>query len=134
MAEKSLKQIIEDAANEFADELKQKVPVRTGRLKAGIKYQVVLDANGFKVLIIAEDYLKWLKERKKPLPSNILKWSGSIGSLPEMNSLPVTKIKDLSIRSQGILNSLNFENFLDKNDLKSYYNNEINKLIEKELK
>lgn len=134
MAEKSLKQIISEAANEFVTELKEIVPVRSGKLKAGLKYEVKVGLDGIKVLIISEDYLKWLRERTKPLPTNVLRWSGSVQSLPEMNSLPETQINQLSSRSKSILDSLNFEDYLDKSDLSLYYNKEIEKLVEVELK
>lgn len=134
MATKSPKQIIEEAAKKFAKILQSRMPVRTGKLRKGIKYEVEVDKDGFDVLIIAEDYLKWLKDRTKPLPTNVLKWTGVVDQLPEMNKLGGIKLNELSVRSKNLFSGLNFEDFLNKNELSLYYTKEIEKLIETELK
>lgn len=137
--QKSLKAIIEEAAKKFAKDFQSKMPVRTGRLRKGIKYEVITENNvssiggAYKVLIISEDYLKWLKDRTKPLPTNILKWTGVIDQLPEMNKLGNVKPTELSNRAKSLIRGLNFEKYLDKDEISKYYEDEITRLIETEL-
>lgn len=134
---KSLDQIINETAKKFTKLFQSRMPVRTGRLRKGIKYEVqkrtTPDGTEYSVIILAEDYLKWLRERKNPLPTNILRWTGVIDTLPEMNNLGFVNKTQLSPRSQGLLRGLDFELMLPKDEITRFYELEITNLIESEL-
>lgn len=89
---------------DLVDQLRNQVPVRTGRLKKSIQYKIREERDGYVVSLIMEDYFKWLKDRKLPpkLPT-AKELSLASPPLPKMNSLGVVKQADLSPRSRGIM-------------------------------
>lgn len=89
---------------DLVDQLRNQVPVRTGRLKKSIQYKIREEKDGYVVSLIMEDYFKWLKDRKLPqkLPTP-KELSLASPPLPKMNSLGVVKQADLSPRSRGIM-------------------------------
>lgn len=89
---------------DLVDQLRNQVPVRTGRLKKSIQYKIREERDGYVVSLIMEDYFKWLKDRKLPqkLPTP-KELSLASPPLPKMNSLGVVKQADLSPRSRGIM-------------------------------
>lgn len=99
-----LKLNVNPVGQDLVDQLKGIVPVRTGRLKNSIQYQVKEEADGYVISLIMEDYFKWLKDRtlppKLPTPREL---SLASPPLPKMNRLGVVKQADLSTRSRGIM-------------------------------
>lgn len=92
---------------DLVDQLRSQVPVRTGRLKNSIKYEVREVSDGYVVSLIMEDYFKWLKFRTKP-PTLPTPRELSLASppLPRMNRLGIVKQEDLSPRAQGIMRNV----------------------------
>lgn len=99
-----LKLNVNPVGQDLVDQLKGIVPVRTGRLKNSIQYQVKEEADGYVISLIMEDYFKWLKDRKLPpkLPTP-RELSLASPPLPKMNRLGVVRQADLSTRSRGIM-------------------------------
>ena len=91
-------------AKDIADQLKDLVPVRTGRLRNSIKYEIREVSDGYVISLIMEDYFKWLKvktrEGRLPTPREL---SMAEPPLPKMNDLGVVVQSDLSPRARGIL-------------------------------
>lgn len=100
-----LKLDLNPVGQDLVDQLRGQVPVRTGRLKNSIRYEVREVSDGYVVTLIMEDYFKWLKFRTKtptmPTPREL---SLAAPPLPKMNRLGVVKQADLSPRAQGIMN------------------------------
>lgn len=98
---------VNPVGQDLVDQLKNLVPVRTGRLKNSIKYQVREVTDGYVISLIMEDYFKWLKDRKLPpkLPT-ARELSLAAPPLPKMNTLGIVKQADLSPRSRGIMNQI----------------------------
>lgn len=99
-----LKLNLNPVGQDLVEQLRELVPVRTGRLKNSIQYQVKEDAEGYVISLIMEDYFKWLKDRRLPqrLPTS-KELSLASPPLPKMNRLGVVKQADLSSRSRGIM-------------------------------
>lgn len=99
-----LKLNLNPVGQDLVEQLRELVPVRTGRLKNSIQYQVKEDAEGYVISLIMEDYFKWLKYRRLPqrLPTS-KELSLASPPLPKMNRLGVVKQADLSSRSRGIM-------------------------------
>lgn len=99
-----LKLNLNPVGQDLVEQLKELVPVRTGRLKNSIQYQIKEDAEGYVISLIMEDYFKWLKDRRLPqrLPTS-KELSLASPPLPKMNRLGVVKQADLSSRSRGIM-------------------------------
>lgn len=95
---------VNPVGQDLVDQLRNLVPVRTGRLKNSIKYQVREVTDGYVISLIMEDYFKWLKDRKLPpkLPT-ARELSLAAPPLPRMNDLGVVKTSDLSPRSRSIM-------------------------------
>lgn len=95
---------VNPVGQDLVDQLRDLVPVRTGRLKNSIQYKVNEVKDGYIISLIMEDYFKWLKERtrtpKLPTPREL---SLASPPLPRMNTLGVVKQEDLSSRSRGIM-------------------------------
>ena len=95
---------VNPVGQDLVDQLRQQVPVRTGRLRKSIKYQVRELSDGYLISLIMEDYFKWLKPRTRPMrmptPREL---SLATPPLPRMNRLGVVKQADLSPRAQGIM-------------------------------
>ena len=89
---------------DIVDQLRGQVPVRTGRLKNSIKYEIREVSDGYVITLIMEDYFKWLKYRTRPatMPTP-RELSLASPPLPKMNRLGVVKQSDLSPRAQGIM-------------------------------
>lgn len=98
---------VNPVGQDLVDQLRSLVPVRTGRLKNSIKYQVREVADGYVISLIMEDYFKWLKDRKLPpkLPT-ARELSLAAPPLPKMNTLGIVKQADLSSRSRGIMDRI----------------------------
>lgn len=98
---------VNPVGQDLVDQLRSLVPVRTGRLKNSIKYQVREVTDGYVISLIMEDYFKWLKDRKLPpkLPT-ARELSLAAPPLPKMNDLGVVKTSDLSPRSRSIMDRL----------------------------
>lgn len=99
-----LKLNLNPVGQDLVEQLRELVPVRTGRLKNSIQYQIKEDAEGYVISLIMEDYFKWLKDRRLPqrLPTS-KELSLASPPLPKMNRLGVVKQADLSSRSRGIM-------------------------------
>lgn len=95
---------VNPVGRDLVDQLKNLVPVRTGRLRNSINYDVREVADGYVISLIMEDYFKWLKDRKLPpkLPT-ARELSLAAPPLPKMNTLGIVKQADLSPRSRGIM-------------------------------
>lgn len=95
---------VNPVGQDLVDQLRDLVPVRTGRLKNSIQYKVKEVKDGYIISLIMEDYFKWLKGRtrtpKLPTPREL---SLASPPLPRMNTLGVVKQEDLSSRSRGIM-------------------------------
>ena len=100
-----LKLDLNPVGQDLVDQLRGQVPVRTGRLKNSIKYEVREVSDGYVITLIMEDYFKWLKFRTRPatMPTP-RELSQASPPLPKMNRLGVVKQADLSPRAQGIMN------------------------------
>lgn len=99
-----LKLNLNPVGQDLVEQLRELVPVRTGRLKNSIQYQIKEDAEGYVISLIMEDYFKWLKDRRLPQRLPTLKeLSLASPPLPKMNRLGVVKQADLSSRSRGIM-------------------------------
>ena len=98
---------VNPVGNDLVDQLRSLVPVRTGRLKNSIKYQVREVTDGYVISLIMEDYFKWLKPRKLPpkLPT-ARELSLAAPPLPKMNTLGIVKQADLSPRAKGIMDRI----------------------------
>ena len=95
------------AGQDLVNQLRSRVPVRTGRLRKSVQYKVVEVKDGYVIDLVMEDYFKWLKPRTRtprlPTPREL---SLASPPLPRMNSLGVVKREDLSPRSRGILDDV----------------------------
>lgn len=102
-----LKLNVNPVGQDLVDQLRNLVPVRTGRLRNSIQYQVKEEKDGYVISLIMEDYFKWLKDRtlpqRLPTPREL---SLASPPLPKMNRLGVVNHTDLSTRSRGIMNSV----------------------------
>lgn len=98
---------VNPVGQDLVDQLRSLVPVRTGRLKNSIKYQVREVADGYVISFVMEDYFKWLKDRKLPpkLPT-ARELSLAAPPLPKMNTLGIVKQADLSPRAKGIMDRI----------------------------
>lgn len=98
---------VNPVGQDLVDQLRSLVPVRTGRLKNSIKYQVREVTDGYVISLIMEDYFKWLKDRKLPpkLPT-ARELSLAAPPLPKMNTLGIVKQADLSPRAKGIMDRI----------------------------
>ena len=110
-------------AQDLESQLKSLVPVRTGRLRKSIKYQIEEDDSGYVISFLMEDYFKWLKPRRLPmtLPSP-RELAMANPPLPKMNTLGKVRKSDLSSRSQGIIDSLNINAAVSLLDRDVIYN------------
>lgn len=101
-------------AQDLVEQLRSKVPVRTGRLRNSITYQLMENEGGYLISFQMEDYFKWLKERrlpvKLPTPREL---SMAAPPLPKMNSLGIVRKDQLFPRSQDILDSLDIDRAMD---------------------
>jgi len=99
-----LKLNVNPVGQDLVEQLRDLVPVRTGRLKKSIQYKVEEQTDGYVISLIMEDYFKWLKDRRLPvrLPTP-RELSLAAPPLPKMNSLGVVRQGDLSTRSRGIM-------------------------------
>lgn len=92
---------------DLVEQLRARVPVRTGRLRKSVQYKVKEVEDGYVIDLVMEDYFKWLKPRTKvqrlPTPREL---SLASPPLPRMNSLGVVKREDLSPRSRRILDGV----------------------------
>ena len=98
---------VRPVGQDLVDQLKGLVPVRTGRLKNSVQYEVREVTDGYVISLIMEDYFKWLKVRKLPkkLPT-AREIALASPPLPKMNDLGVVKTSDLSPRSRSIMDKL----------------------------
>lgn len=92
---------------DLVDQLRSRVPVRTGRLRNSIQYRVREEKDGYVISLLMEDYFKWLKPRTRPMrlptPREL---SLASPPLPRMNDLGVVRKEDLSARSRRIIDSV----------------------------
>lgn len=99
-----LKLNVNPVGQDLVDQLRALVPVRTGRLRNSIQYQVKEEMDGYLISLIMEDYLKWLKDRRLPMRLPTAKeLSFASPPLPKMNDLGVVRQTDLSPRAKTIL-------------------------------
>lgn len=117
-------------AQDLVEQLRGKVPVRTGRLRNSITYQLMENEGGYLISFQMEDYFKWLKERrlpvKLPTPREL---SMAAPPLPKMNSLGIVRKDQLFPRSQDILDSLDIDRAMDLIDPETIRNS-IKEIIE----
>lgn len=114
---------------ELVRQLRSVVPVRTGRLRNSIQYEVKEEQDGYVLSLIMEDYFKWLKDRRKPmtLPTR-RELMMARPPLPKMNNLGVVKQADLSPRSKRIMDSLDIMEALSTLD-KEVIENQIKDIL-----
>ena len=102
-----LKLNVNPVGQDLVDQLRSRVPVRTGRLRNSIQYRVKEEKDGYVISLLMEDYFKWLKPRTRamrlPTPRELSLVSPP---LPRMNTLGVVRKDDLSARSRKILDSV----------------------------
>lgn len=117
-------------AQDLVEQLRSRVPVRTGRLKNSITYQLMENEGGYLISFEMEDYFKWLKERRLPmkLPTP-REMSMAAPPLPKMNSLGIVRKDQLFPRSQDILDSLDIDRAMDLIDPETIRNS-IKEIIE----
>lgn len=110
---------VNPVGQDLVDQLRNLVPVRTGRLKNSIQYRVREEADGYVISLLMEDYFKWLKDRTRPpkLPTP-RELSLATPPLPRMNKLGVVKQADLSSRSKGIMEKVDIMEALSTLDPK----------------
>lgn len=99
-----LKLNVNPVGQDLVEQLRDLVPVRTGRLRKSIQYKVEEQTDGYVISLIMEDYFKWLKDRRLPvrLPTP-RELALAQPPLPKMNDLGVVRQGDLSVRSRGIM-------------------------------
>lgn len=114
-----IKMNVNPVGQDLVDQLRNLVPVRTGRLKNSIQYRVREEADGYVISLLMEDYFKWLKDRTRPpkLPTP-RELSLATPPLPRMNKLGVVKQADLSSRSKGIMDKVDIMEALSTLDPK----------------
>lgn len=107
-------------AEDIVRQLKSLVPVRTGRLKNSISYNIVQNGDDYFIQLIMEDYIKWLQYRSKPatLPTP-RELALAAPPLPKMNDLKIKSVNELSERSRGIFGKIDYERSFDLLDLKT---------------
>lgn len=89
---------------DIVKQLRDVVPVRTGRLKKSIAYSIYEVEDGYVIRLTMEDYFKWLKYRTKPvrMPTQ-RELSMAAPPLPKMNRLGLVRQEDLSPRARGLM-------------------------------
>lgn len=94
---------------DIVQQLKDLVPVRTGRLRNSISYEIREVKDGYVITLVMEDYMKWLKYRRKPrtLPTP-RELAMARPPLPKMNDLGLVRQLDLSPRAKGIMESIDY--------------------------
>lgn len=94
---------------DIVQQLKDLVPVRTGRLRNSISYEIREVKDGYVITLVMEDYMKWLKYRRKPrtLPTP-RELAMARPPLPKMNNLGLVWQADLSPRAKGIMESIDY--------------------------
>lgn len=110
---------VNPVGKDLVDQLRSLVPVRTGRLKNSISYQVQEVDDGYVISLQMEDYFKWLKDRRLPMklptPREL---SLASPPLPKMNSLGKVKESELSSRSLDIMHRVDIPEALSTLDPK----------------
>lgn len=107
--------------NPVAEDIKQQlqalVPVRTGRLQKGISYLIREEQDGYVILLVMEDYFKYLKPKTKTSkPPTATELAMASPPLPKMNTLGVVPKTELSPRSQSIIGKININTAMQKMD------------------
>ena len=89
---------------DIVKQLRDVVPVRTGRLKKSIVYDIYEVEDGYVIRLTMEDYFKWLKYRRQPvrMPTQ-RELSMAAPPLPKMNRLGLVRQEDLSPRARGLM-------------------------------
>lgn len=89
---------------DIVKQLRDVVPVRTGRLKKSITYSIYEVEDGYVIRLTMEDYFKWLKFRTRPqtMPTQ-RELSMAAPPLPKMNRLGLVRQEDLSPRARGLM-------------------------------
>ena len=89
---------------DIVKQLRDVVPVRTGRLKKSIVYDIYEVEDGYVIRLTMEDYFKWLKYRTQPvrIPTQ-RELSMASPPLPKMNRLGLVRQEDLSPRARGLM-------------------------------
>ena len=89
---------------DIVKQLRDVVPVRTGRLKKSIVYDIYEVEDGYVIRLTMEDYFKWLKYRTQPvrMPTQ-RELSMAAPPLPKMNRLGLVRQEDLSPRARGLM-------------------------------
>ena len=107
-------------AQDIVEQLRELVPVRTGRLKNSIQYEIREDSEGYIITLVMEDYFKWLRVKTQPsrLPTP-RELSMASPPLPKMNTLGVVKQEDLSPRARGIMGRVDLVEAMTALDMKA---------------
>lgn len=110
---------VHPVGQDLVDQLRSVVPVRTGRLKNSIRYDVRETSDGYVISLIMEDYFKWLKDRRLPqrLPTP-RELSLAAPPLPRMNTLGKVRKEELSPRSRGLMDRVDIVEALTTMDPK----------------
>ena len=115
----TIKLNVNPVGQDLVDQLREQVPVRTGRLKNSIQYKVREESDGYVISLVMEDYFKWLQPRTRPMrmptPREL---SLASPPLPRMNMLGVVKQADLSPRARSIMDRVDIVEALSTLDPK----------------
>lgn len=115
----TIKLNVNPVGQDLVDQLREQVPVRTGRLKNSIQYKVREESDGYVISLVMEDYFKWLQPRTRPMrmptPREL---SLASPPLPRMNTLGVVKQADLSPRARSIMDRVDIVEALSTLDPK----------------
>ena len=116
-------------AEDIVQQLRDVVPVRTGRLRDSIKYEIREDNDGYVITLIMEDYFKWLrpKTQESRLPSQ-RELDMARPPLPKMNDLGLVQQSDLSPRAKSLLDSIDLAESLSILD-KDIIENQIKEVL-----
>ena len=119
-------------AEDIVRQLKNLVPVRTGRLQKGIRFYISQNGAIYTIKLEMEDYFKWLKPRTRPLPAQIELCREPATALPAMNTLGLVRYSELSPRARNIMDSIDLNRALSQIDL-SALQTQIYNLIDEEI-
>lgn len=110
---------VSPVGQDLVDQLRERVPVRTGRLRNSIQYRTREVEDGYVISLLMEDYFKWLRPRTRPvrLPTP-RELSLASPPLPRMNTLGVVRREELSPRSRRILGEVDIAEALTTLDPK----------------
>ena len=109
---------VSPVAQDIVDQLKELVPVRTGRLRNSIQYEIREVSDGYVISLIMEDYFTWLKVRTRaPKLPTAKEMAMANPPLPKMNDLGIVRQSELSPRAKGIMDNIDIMEALSTLDM-----------------